>query len=209
MANRRPITLLHLSDLQFGRNHAFGRQNLPPPDAKFDSLLEKLKDDLNGLRDDQDHKLIPDLVIVSGDLTEWGMPSEFEQVCLFLKGISNHLDIEREKFVVVPGNHDINRKACAAYFMSCSANEIEPDEPFWTKWQHYNEKLAQKFYEDTGIAFSVQEPWTWHVYTDLEVVVAGLNSTMSEIHDIDETDPLYEKFVKKGTYGHFGIIGAS
>jgi hypothetical protein len=32
---------------------------------------------------------------------------------------------------------------------------------------------------------------------------------MSEIHDIDETDPLYEKFVKKGTYGHFGIIGAS
>ena len=51
----RPITLLHLSDTQFGRNHRFGRLALPPPDDSFDTLLTRLGDDLGSLK--KDHKL--------------------------------------------------------------------------------------------------------------------------------------------------------
>ena len=35
MAALSCITLLHISDMQFGRHHRFGRLVLPEPDAKF------------------------------------------------------------------------------------------------------------------------------------------------------------------------------
>ena len=41
-----PITILHLSDLQFGKNHLFGRLHVPPPDAALNSLAVRLTDDL-------------------------------------------------------------------------------------------------------------------------------------------------------------------
>lgn len=64
MATQESITLLHLSDTQFGRNHCFGRRNLPEPDAHFDTLLERLTDDLRVL---EDHGVKPQLIVVSGD----------------------------------------------------------------------------------------------------------------------------------------------
>ena len=67
---RDSVTLLQLSDMQFGRNHRFGRLGLPGADAEFDTLLQRLTDDLAGVRDSE-HHLQPDLLVVSGDLAEW------------------------------------------------------------------------------------------------------------------------------------------
>src|SRR5262249_54146764 len=41
----RPITLLHVSDLRFGRTHHFGNLALSPDDT-FDAVLARLGDDL-------------------------------------------------------------------------------------------------------------------------------------------------------------------
>ena len=60
------VTILHLSDLQFGRNHRFGRLGLPPPDDTFDSLIARLAGDLRLLKEQEG--LAPHLVVVSGDL---------------------------------------------------------------------------------------------------------------------------------------------
>jgi hypothetical protein len=38
------ITLLHLSDPQFGRNHLFGSSGLTVDDQHFDSLFARLHD---------------------------------------------------------------------------------------------------------------------------------------------------------------------
>lgn len=62
------ITILHVSDMQFGRNHRFGRLGLGGADEKFDTLVKRLTDDLDKLRDDQGLK--PDLVALTGDLAE-------------------------------------------------------------------------------------------------------------------------------------------
>ncbi|HET9895491.1 MAG TPA: hypothetical protein VFQ44_11225 [Streptosporangiaceae bacterium] len=67
------VTILHISDLQFGAKHRFG------PDSP---LARRLLDDLSYLRDHYD--LSADLVVVSGDLAEQAKPSEFEQVYEFL-----------------------------------------------------------------------------------------------------------------------------
>ena len=71
-------TLVHLSDLHFGRVDA--------------ELLEPLRAAVEAAR--------PDLVVVSGDLTQRAKTAEFEQARAFL----DRLPAPR---LVVPGNHDV------------------------------------------------------------------------------------------------------
>src|SRR2546425_11962630 len=88
------VTLLHVSDMQFGRNHRFGRLGLPGADADFDTLLRRLTDDLASLRDGE-HQLQPDLLVVSGDLAEWGKKSEFDDASEFLERLTEFLGLSR------------------------------------------------------------------------------------------------------------------
>ena len=71
-------TIVHLSDLHFGR---FDDQLLAP-------LLATIGE------------LTPHLVVVSGDLTQRARPAEFQQARAFLDRLA-------APFVVVPGNHDV------------------------------------------------------------------------------------------------------
>jgi WD40 repeat protein/3',5'-cyclic AMP phosphodiesterase CpdA len=176
----RTITLLHISDTQFGRNHRFGRLGLPEPDAPFDTLFARLCDDLRLLKDKQG--LVPDALIASGDLAEWGKKKEFDDVLALLTGLTEVLGLRRERVVIVPGNHDINRDSCAAYFMTCKANDEEPVAPYWPKWEHFHRMFRAFYGNATSIQFTPDEPWSWYEYDDLKLVIAGLNSTMAESH---------------------------
>src|SRR4051812_33482571 len=71
-------TVAHLSDLHFGRHDA----------ATAEALLESLQEQQ------------PDLVIVSGDLTQRARRSEFAEARKFLDRIATAK-------LVVPGNHDV------------------------------------------------------------------------------------------------------
>src|SRR5215471_1355545 len=115
-----PITVLHLSDVQFGKNHVFAGAGLTPADQHLDSLFARLHADLTFLREREG--LAPDLVVVSGDLAEWGMGREFAEAERFLRQLIAHLDLAPERVAIVPGNHDVNRKACEAYFVQCEAD---------------------------------------------------------------------------------------
>ena len=128
----RPITLLHLSDLQFGCHHRFGRLGAAEehPDAAFDTLLARLQQDLRDLVDGQGQPLRPDLVLLTGDLAEWGRKSEMEDVLRFTRALAETLALPPERLVIVPGNHDINRSLCEAYFARCQGEETEPQYPY-------------------------------------------------------------------------------
>jgi len=180
MSDEQSITILHLSDLQFGRNHRFGRLGLPPPDDQFDTLFARLKDDLGHLG--TTHNLIPQLVIVTGDIAEWGKTKEFDDALQLLENLQKLLGLQRHRIVVIPGNHDINRKSCEAYFNRCEADDEKPVPPYWPKWEQYS-VFVQKLYADkTDFTFVPDQPWTLFPIPGLNVVVAGLNSTMAESH---------------------------
>jgi 3',5'-cyclic AMP phosphodiesterase CpdA len=72
------MRLAHLSDLHFG--------------AAPKAAIEMLQDDLQ--------RQGPDLVIVTGDLTQFGTHQEFQQARKFLDELDAHC-------MVVPGNHDV------------------------------------------------------------------------------------------------------
>jgi WD40 repeat protein len=81
------VTIFHLSDLQFGKNHRFASVDFSGLANPYDTLLARLWDDLQALR--QDHGLQPDLAIVTGDLVEWGMPDEFRDARQFLEKLTD------------------------------------------------------------------------------------------------------------------------
>jgi hypothetical protein len=168
MSAHESLTLLHVSDPQFGRHHRFGNLGLPVPDAKFDTLFQRLSDDLSVLEKEGVH---PQLIVVSGDLAEWAKKSEFEDVLQFLVSLSDRLTVPRRRVIIVPGNHDINRKLCEAYFNECEGNDQPPTPPYSRKWKHYD-WLFQEFYKDEkGISFTIEEPWTFWELEDLKLVV--------------------------------------
>jgi hypothetical protein len=114
MTSKKPSDCWRQStDTQFGRNHRFGNLGLPEPDARFDTLFQRLSDDLAVL---EREGVKPPLIVLSGDIAEWGKKQEFEDACEFLVKLSERLMVPRRHVVIVPGNHDINRKLCEAYF---------------------------------------------------------------------------------------------
>jgi 3',5'-cyclic AMP phosphodiesterase CpdA len=174
------VTLLHVSDPQFGKNHIFGGNGGTPADQAYDTLVVRLIDDLGRMR--ESYGLRPDLMIVTGDLTEWARPAEFAEVRRFLVEVSEFLGLARDRVVIVPGNHDISRAGCSGYFSTCEADGIDPVKPYWPKWRQYL-TLFEDFYRDVpGVTFQVDQEWSLFKMPDLRVVVAGLNSTMAESH---------------------------
>ena len=177
---RAEITVLHISDMQFGKHHLFGGNGLTPSDRVEDTLFRRLHHDLSSLADD--HGLRPDLLVVTGDLAEWGLRSQFEQVIEFLGGLSEATEIPRRHVAIVPGNHDVNRKACEAYFTEQEADKVAPVPPYFPKWRQFVSAFTEFYADVNTVTFTPDEPWTLFEMPDLGVVVAGMNSTMAESH---------------------------
>jgi hypothetical protein len=111
--------------------------------------------------------------------------SEYERVLEFLERLVEAVGLPRYRVAFVPGNHDLNRGACSAYFEDQKADERAPRPPYWPKWRHYTAAF-DRFYAGVtppggvgGPEFTPERPWSLFAMPDLNVVVAGLNSTMA------------------------------
>ena len=172
------MTVLHLADTQFGRYHDFERKGLTRADRDHDRLAARLLDDLDRLCGGRGAVPVPDLVVVAGDLAEWALPEEYAAVAAFLADLRRGLDLGPERLVLVPGNHDVNRKLSHAYVLREEGYGRLPQRPFWEKWAPY----ATMYREVTGRDFTEARPWSLVELPELGVAVAALNSTMAESH---------------------------
>lgn len=98
-ATQAAVTILHLSDLQLGAKNRFGGA---------EALLTSLGYDLDDLG--RQYGLQPDLLVITGDLSETAMPSELADCSSLVNGLLKKLGLGRERLVVVHGNHDISWK---------------------------------------------------------------------------------------------------
>jgi predicted MPP superfamily phosphohydrolase len=96
----RPICILHLSDLHFSGT----------ADADIKIVIAALVKDIN--REVNEKKTIIDLVVFSGDLVEkGGTLNLFEEAKKdFIEKVITAAKISGERFVICPGNHDIDRE---------------------------------------------------------------------------------------------------
>jgi len=92
--------LLHISDLHFGADYGFPSETQPAETTLLDVIA----------RDFRDEK--PGLVVLSGDITTRADANVLQDDALcFLTDLADTLDIPRECFIIVPGNHDIALKS--------------------------------------------------------------------------------------------------
>lgn len=169
--------------MQFGPKHRF--------DATAPgSLFDRLRDDFAAMH--ERHGLVPDLILITGDLVEYGKPSEFKQFRDFAEAIVAHFGLPRRRLVMIPGNHDINRAAAEAYFKECEADERTPRLPYWPKLRHYAAMFAEFYANEPDITFTEADPHSFFEYPDLGIVIAGLNSTIADSHRAED---------------HYGFLG--
>ena len=51
-------------------------------------------------------------LLISGDISDMSEKNEYESAEIFLKQIMKELNVPKDHLLIVPGNHDINRKEC-------------------------------------------------------------------------------------------------
>lgn len=129
----------------------------------------------------------PDLLIVTGDLSEVGLWSEYEQATSLLGRLAHEAGLPRRHVAIIPGRGDVNRLACEAHFKAQEADRQPPIPPYFPKWRAFAAAFEEFYREVPGVTFTPDEPWTLFEMPDISVVVAGLNSTMGMSHR-DEDD---------------------
>ncbi|WP_031159923.1 TIR domain-containing protein [Streptosporangium roseum] len=172
---RESVTLLHVAGPRFGRGLAAEDEPLTA-----EELQPRIWADLTRLRDAGLPR--PDLMVVTGDLTESGSRREFGEAAAFLTGLRVLLGLEPQRLIVVPGPRDITKAASRAYFSNCEADDVRPQPPYWPKWRHFAGLFEELYLGLDGPEFDSAQPWTLFAVPDLKVVVAGLNSTMAMSH---------------------------
>ena len=177
-----PILLLHLSDLHFGPHSRFASE---PPERLGQSFHRALAAAQEKLGIGQK----VDLVVVTGDIAEAGKRSEFEAGRQFLTALAGGLGLPVDRFVFVPGNHDVNWASCKIAEAELEANEELTAERLRTrldevKLDFYFDFLRQ-FYGVSDIA-EVGEPLARGArlfrFPDLRLAVAALDSCEKESH---------------------------
>ena len=142
------LTILHVSDPQFGRYHRFDPS---------DSLAGHLIRDVTRLS-----KIgVPpiDLIILSGDIAERGKRAEYEDAQKFVEQMCQALSLGLERVIVVPGNHDVSWNLSKAYFEECADEDAEPQIPYAKKWRHYQD-FVTRLHGPT--AFTEEQPYRLH-----------------------------------------------
>ncbi len=172
---RSAITLLQVAGPRFGRGLAASGEHLSAAELQARIWADVTRRTAAGMPR-------PDLMVVTGDLTESGSLRECDEALTFLTGLRALLGLEPQRIVIVPGGHDITKAACRAYFATCEADDLDPQPPYWPKWRHFA-SLFQEFYRGLdGPVFESAQPWTLFALPELHVAVAALNSTMAASH---------------------------
>lgn len=103
MAETREVPsdyIVQLSDLHFGSKHAYPRIS---EDGIHRNLALRVSDDLERVYGDKP----PAAVILSGDFTWQGTTEEFQWAAEFVDHLQSVFKIHPSRFVICPGNHDI------------------------------------------------------------------------------------------------------
>lgn len=127
-----PLRILHISDIH----------RAPNAPTSNTTLLGKLLDDIRFTYDEDNAQFgsgepqlgPPDLIVVSGDLTQCAEEAEFEVALRFLEGLLPLVDDDRQRAVLVPGNHDLNWTIAAQSYTPATKKDYDgqppPGEPY-------------------------------------------------------------------------------
>ena len=136
------LVVLHVSDLQFGRDRLFGGNGLISADQANDIMFGQLSDDLDRLALDQG--LRPDLMVVTGDLVERGPTHRVQPG----DAVSHRAERGREPAPTARGRgpgqprRQPEMPAKPASYGN-GRTSARPVAPYWPKWEHFAAAFEQ------------------------------------------------------------------
>ena len=162
-------TLLHLSDLHFSAAEQAGRWH--------SALAEDLRRELRVER--------LDALVLSGDIVDRGSAVGYAAAERFIAAVCEDLHVARDRVVLVPGNHDIDRRASEPavrpvdtrpHDFTVGGQRYAIVDP--TAYAQRLAGFAQFFTRALGRPYALDpgEQASLWIWDDLEVVVLGLSS---------------------------------
>lgn len=169
--------VLHLSDIH----------RTPDEPLQTSEILHSLKSDIERYPDDDIPT--PNLIVISGDLTQAAESREYEEAMELVSGLCSFLGLTQERVVIVPGNHDIHwptiewrikkqqpHGVIADYILETNGRfqYVESEAAYQERLDNFRH-FYQKYF---GCSYpSVRaEQYTVYKYPELSVCFVGFNS---------------------------------
>lgn len=121
----------------------------------------------------------PDLIVVTGGVTRRATTAEYREALQRLDTLRAGLGLPPGRIVVTPGLTDVNARLCEAYFLEQESDGLEPEPPYWPKWEPFAAMTARL---PGGTSFQQHQPFQLYEFPQLQTVVAALNSTVPVSH---------------------------
>lgn len=184
------ITWLHLSDLHYRKAE----------DYNIDVVKKALLRDVQEMC--ADHSLSPDFIAFTGDLAYSSQPDQYEWVEKFLDQLMTAAGIwSRERVLVVPGNHDVNRSLIKDYVGRGLISQLNHQDEVsrflepgsdrsevFRKFQHYGE-FYNRYFSGISLFDNDNYFWTRHINVDQrKIAILGLNSAWMCSFNKDDGD---------------------
>lgn len=113
-------------------------------------------------------------LIITGDITDKGLVEEYEKSTKILNKLINALKIDKNKTLLVPGDHDVNWDECKKSY------DNSPDKETTKAYDHHDDKLklyknfVDTFYNDTS--FDAKKAISRSMDFENEILFHGINS---------------------------------
>ena len=156
--------ILHLSDIHFGNTNRYQSSEA------YQTFLKRTLEDLDSFKE---LGVKPNIIVITGDLTEHSIKDEFKLAETFLEGLINHTEIPKEKIVIVPGNHDVNWDLCAAARLRAKGRGTEFKPPYFEKFENFEEFFNNFFSGFYEFASKLYQVYNFQQYG---LIIAGFNS---------------------------------
>ena len=162
------IRILHLSDVQFG-------SELPGEfSTETDLIAVAVRKKWGGP---------PTFIAITGDVTERGLPSEFERALAWLNSLAVKLDPgnwSAERFLLIPGNHDL----CWPLGLSTRINakgrslSVSDTEILNMELRPYALTPFRQFAKKIGCGYwgGISQYWTSGTFRQLGLIIFGYNT---------------------------------
>ena len=175
--------ILHISDLHVSLENKLDGERinndsyLKIPNSKESSLhfIDKF---INAAKAECLDKKI--YLLITGDITDCGAKLEFDYALEYLNNIINGLNIDKKDILLIPGDHDINRKAIEE--LKYSKEKISKEELNNSKFKNFKDfyfSLLDKEFDPNKVLFDV-------LNFENQILLLGINSSY-EI-DLEKTE---------------------
>jgi 3',5'-cyclic AMP phosphodiesterase CpdA len=184
-----PIRILHLSDIQFG-------SKLPlDVEAETEMLAEQVREVWGG---------VPTFIAVTGDIAQHGLPAEYSAARDWLHKLGREFDSEwsGDRFLVVPGNHDL----CWGLGRACRIEPgddklLQPGERgLYADLQQYALRPFRDFAKELTGSRSWDDnshAWVMASYRHLGIIFCGINTCEETDGNSIETRRLRDPTIAK------------